>query len=68
MADRESIQSALRACAEHGLPEVAVPWPEIRDRVREGGQTSVEKRRFVPRTRLGWAFVAVAVMLFGTGA
>ena len=68
MADRENIQSALRACAEHGVPEVAVPWPEIRDRVRGGGQTSAQKRRFVPRTRLGWAFVAVAVMLFGTGA
>ena len=68
MTERRHIEDALRACADAGVPEIADPWPEIRDRVRAEKQVPARKRRFVPRTRLGWAFVAVAVMLFGTGA
>lgn len=68
MTERKNIENALRACADAGVPEVVDPWPAIRNRVRAGEQIPARERRFVPRTRLGWALVAVAVMLFGTGA
>ena len=68
---RERIGEALRACAEAGVPETAVPWPEIRDRALAGrrpGRPSPRRSRFVPRTRAGWVSAALAVMLFCTGA
>lgn len=68
MTERKHIEDALRACAEAGVREIADPWPEIRTRLRAEKQVPTRERRFVPRTRLGWALVAVAVMLFGTGA
>lgn len=68
---RERIGEALRARAEAGVPETAVPWPEIRDRAlaaKRPERPSPRRARFLPRTRVGWVFAALAMMLFGTGA
>lgn len=63
----EQIQNAVRACAEHRVPDAADPWPEIRERVASKPRRS-SRARYVPRTRAGWAFAALLVMLFGMGA
>ena len=68
MTERKHIESALRACADAGVPEVVDPWPEIQNRVGAEKQGPIRERRFIPRTRWGWVFVAIAVLLFGTGA
>jgi len=68
MTERKHVENALRACADAGVPEIADPWPEIRERALFGRRRSPRQSRFVPRTRVGWVFVAVLVMLFSTGA
>lgn len=61
---RKHIENALRACAEASVPDTVDLWPEVRER------TTTEPRRFriVPRTRVGWVFAILTMMLFGTGA
>jgi hypothetical protein len=68
MTERKHIENALRACADAGVPEIVDPWPEIRARALVGRRRSPRQSRFVPRTRVGWVFAAVLVMLFSTGA
>lgn len=65
---REHIRRALRACAEQGVPDTTVPWIEIRGRALAGRGRVSHGKRFVPRTRVGWALVALMVMLFSMGA
>ena len=65
MAEYKHIENALRACAEDGVPETVVPWPEIRERAL-AGRRPTRRRRFVPRTRVGLAFTVLMVMLSGT--
>lgn len=64
---RERIEQALKGCAEAGVPETVDLWHEISERV------SVEPRRerrfrLVPRTRVGWVFAALVMMLLTMGA
>ncbi|HEV8045264.1 MAG TPA: DUF4179 domain-containing protein [Rubrobacter sp.] len=64
---RERVEKALRACAEQRVPYTADPWPVIKERALARRGRS-RRGRLVPRTRVGWAFAALLVMLFGTGA
>ncbi len=64
---RERMEKALHGCAEVGAPDTVDLWSEIRERV------SVEPRparrfRLVPRTRVGWVFAALIMMLLTMGA
>ncbi|MGI8909234.1 MAG: DUF4179 domain-containing protein [Rubrobacteraceae bacterium] len=71
MNRHERISKALRGYAEMRVPEMADPWPEIRDRTLAGKRSerpSSRRFRFVPRTRSGLVFAVLLVMLFSTGA
>lgn len=66
---RERIEKALHECAEHRVPDTADPWPGIRTRL--GPETSPRRSsraRFMPRTRAGWAFAALVILLCTMGA
>ena len=65
MTEKQNIENALRACAERGVPERAVPWREIRKRV-PAATFPTRRRRWVPRTRVGLGFAVLLVMLCGT--
>lgn len=68
MAEKKHIETALRACAEQGVPEAAVPWTEIRERVL-AERRPARRRQFAPRTRLALVFAALTALLaLSTGA
>lgn len=62
----EQMERALRACAEHRVPDTADPWPAIRERALDRQRRPSLRVRLVPRTRIGWVFVVLVMMLFGT--
>ena len=64
---RERVERVLHGCAEAGVAGGVDPWPAIRERALAGGRRS-RRTRLVPRTRVGWAFAALLVMLLGTAA
>ncbi|CAN5569462.1 hypothetical protein BH24ACT22_BH24ACT22_15320 [soil metagenome] len=64
---REHIEKALHECAGLGVPDTDL-WPEIRERVSVAPQLSTRRFRLAPRTRLGWALMALLMLLFSTGA
>lgn len=69
---RERLEKTLRGCAEIGVPDTIDLWPEIRESVDTRAVAERGRfrrwRRFVPNTRVGWAFAALLVLLFGMGA
>lgn len=65
---RTRTEKALHRCAEAGVPETVDLWPEIREYVSAAPQRSARRLRFLPRTRVGWIFATLAMILFGTGA
>jgi hypothetical protein len=71
---RKHLEEALRACAEAGVPNPGDPWPAIRERAgerlgRRAGTGARRRRlRLLPRTRAGWVFAVLLVLLFGTAA
>lgn len=62
----ELVQRVLRGCAEHRVPDTVDPWPGIKERAQERQRGPSRRVRLVPRTRIGWVFVVLAMMLFGT--
>jgi len=76
MSERgEHLTEILRECAELGIPNPGDPWPAMKVRLggrRSGRAAGVHRRlwreRLLPRTRAGWVFAALLVMLFGTAA
>lgn len=64
---RERLERALRGCAEASVPDTVDLWPVIEGRVSPVARRP-RRFRFVPRTRIGWVFAALLVLLFGTGA
>jgi hypothetical protein len=62
----------LRACAEAGVPDTIDLWPGIRESVDSSAVAEQRRlrrwRRFMPSTRVGWAFAALLDLLFSMGA
>lgn len=64
----ESIEKALRGCAEAGVPETVDLWPGLRQRTAHGERRGSARTRFLPHTRAGRALVVLAALLMMTGA
>lgn len=66
---RERMENALRGCAKAGMPGTVDLWPEIREQVAAEPRRRSRRTRFLPRTRVGWAFAALmAMFVASTGA
>lgn len=65
---RERLERTMRGCAEIGVPDSVDLWPEIRERVAAESRNTSRWMRFVPNTRVGWAFAALLMLLFSMGA
>jgi hypothetical protein len=68
---QKALLEALREADERAVSDSIDLWPAISERV--GGRAAAGPRRsgrqrLVPRTRVGWAFALLLVLLFGTAA
>ena len=69
MTERGQIERALRACADAGVPRVADPWPEIRERaLARRGRAPLRNRRIMPRTRVRLMLAVLLCAFLGMGA
>lgn len=62
----EQIEKALRECAGHRVPATADPWPAIMERTLDRRHRPPRRLRLVPRTRIGWVFAVLVMLLFGS--
>ncbi len=79
-SQRKRLEKTLRGCADAGVPETTDLWPVVKERVFAGrvgtepagpGESDTAPRprsrasQLVPNTPLGWALVAVSVLILG---
>lgn len=62
------IEQALHGCAEVGVPETVDLWPQIRERATATPRRSPRQFRLSPRTRLGWVFAVLTMVLIASTA